>query len=184
MDAWCPTVEKFLPVTPSRALRVAGAIHHVTVRRADGAALFRSIDDRCALDAAVGALLAESAGRAHAYCWMTNHVHLAVEIDPSRAGAFQERLARALGVTDPQAPPPVVDAQAYLLELVRYIHRNPLDAGLVRDPVDYRWSGHGVYLGRPGVPWLCTDHVLRLLGGDLLKAVAAYAAYVGGGIAR
>ena len=66
----------------------------------------------------------------------------------------------------------------YLLQLIRYIHLNPLRAGLVRDAADYRWSGHRAYLGYAGPPWLSTDLGFRLLGGDLLRAAAAYRVFV------
>ena len=71
-----------------------------------------------------------------------------------------------------------MDADAYLLQLIRYIHLNPLRAGLVRDAADYRWSGHRAYLGHAGPPWLSTDLGFRLLGGDLLRAAAAYRVFV------
>jgi putative transposase len=54
----------------------------------------------------------------------------------------------------------LVDRHAYLLELVRYIHLNPVRAGLVSDPLDYPWSGHRAYLGQEEVPKLSTDWVL------------------------
>jgi hypothetical protein len=71
-----------------------------------------------------------------------------------------------------------VNADAYLLQLIRYVHLNPLRAGLVRNAADYRWSGHRRYLGLGGAPWLSTDLAFRLLGGDLLRAVAAYRVFV------
>ena len=42
----------------------------------------------------------------------------------------------------------VCDRESYLLELVRYIHLNPVRAGLVKRPIEWSWSGHGEYLGR------------------------------------
>jgi putative transposase len=161
-----------------RPLRLRGAIHHVSVRPADGRALFRDAADRRQLDREAGVLLGRHDARAHAYCWMTNHLHLAVEIEPARAAAFQADMAMACGLAAPAAAPLVVDAQTYLLRLVRYIHLNPVEAGLVADALDYPWSGHRVYLGYAGVPWLSTDHAFRLLGGDLLWATAAYRAFV------
>jgi hypothetical protein len=101
-----------------------------------------------------------------------------VEIEPARADAFQCALAGELRVPAPTESPLLVDAHAWLLRLVRYIHLNPVRAGIVARAADYPWSGHGVYLGRPGVPWLATDLALRLLGGDLLRATAAYRAFV------
>lgn len=170
--------EAGLAAAHPRPLRLRGAIHHVSVRSADGRALFRDAADRRRLDRDMGDLLDRHAARAHAYCWMTNHVHLAVEIEPHRADLFQRDVATACGLPAPASAPLVVDAHTYLLRLVRYIHLNPVEAGLVADALDYPWSGHRVYLGYAGVPWLSTDHAFRLLGGDLLWATAAYRAFV------
>ncbi len=171
-----------VPAPAKRPLRMTGAMHHLALRRDDGGVLFGAASDRDRLDHRVGDLLIAHAARAHAYCWMSNHVHLALEIAPEVAADFQCELAGALGIDDELTPPLVVDAQAYLLRLVRYIHLNPVTAGLVADPVDYPWSGHRVYLGLAGVPWLAMNHVLRLLGGDLLYATEAYRAYVRPGV--
>jgi REP element-mobilizing transposase RayT len=177
------------PEPPSR-LRLVGALHHVALRGQDGRPLFDSAADQEALDGIVGDVLREFAARAHAYCWMTNHLHLAVEIPPGRMNALQGELAarysryRQRGSTGgapvfaPPEPAFRVDADAYLLQLIRYIHLNPVRAGIVRDAADYRWSGHRTYLGYAGPPWLSTDLGFRLLGGDLLRAAAAYRVFV------
>ena len=174
---------------PSR-LRLQGAIHHLALRGQEGQALFHGAADYQALDTIIGQLLQDAGARVHAYCWMTNHLHLAVEMAPELIVAFQDELAgryslyrqhgpEAVGsVFAPPDPPFRVDADAYLLQLIRYIHLNPLRAGLVRDAADYRWSGHRAYLGYAGPPWLSTDLGFRLLGGDLLRAAAAYRVFV------
>lgn len=50
----------------------------------------------------------------------------------------------------------MIDAENYLLELVRYIHLNPVRAGIVGDSEDYRWSSHRAYLGKEVLHWLST----------------------------
>lgn len=178
-------------LAPSRSrLRLNGAIHHVALRGLNGQSLFSTVADRDLLDRVVGELVRDHPARIHAYCWMTNHLHLALEMPTVQVSAFQsdlmERFTRhRCGAEAPCGPlfarsdPPFrVDADAYLLQLIRYIHLNPLRAGLVKDAADYPWSGHRTYLGHAGPPWLCTDLGLRLLGGDLLRAVAAYRVFV------
>jgi putative transposase len=179
-----------MPACPAPRLRLAGAIHHVALRGRDRQALFRAPADRDVLDGLVGATLAAWSARAHAYCWMTNHLHLVVEVAPAAAGDLARDLTDRYERTGlpagrgpeplfaPTAPPCRVDAEGYLLQLIRYVHLNPVRAGLVRDAADYPWSGHRTYLGRGGPPWLSTDLGLRLLGGDLLRAVAAYRVFV------
>jgi REP element-mobilizing transposase RayT len=175
--------------TPSR-LRLQGGIHHVALRGREGRPLFNTTGDRATLERIVGELLPEFSARAHAYCWMTNHLHLVVEIPPERMAALQNALVARytleysgcksplVPLFDPPHPAFRVNADAYLLQLIRYVHLNPLRAGLVRNAADYPWSGHRAYLGYGGAPWLSTDLAFRLLGGDLLRAVAAYRVFV------
>ena len=65
----------------------------------------------------------------------------------------------------------------YLLEVVRYIHLNPLRRSIVKDLAGldrYRWSGHGVLVGRSRNDWQETGYVLRLLGSGGRKGARAY----------
>jgi len=74
----------------------------------------------------------------------------------------------------------------YLLELVRYIHLNPLRARLVRDMTaldKYSFSGHGVIMGRHSNNWQDTDAVLRLFGEKVSDARKQYRGFVEKGIA-
>jgi hypothetical protein len=121
---------------------------------------------------------------------MTNHLHLVVEIPPEQMDGFQNDLVARYSLhrngcqptCQPLFDPPDrafrVNADAYLLQLIRYVHLNPVRAGLVREAADYPWSGHRTYLGFSGPPWLSTDLAFRLLGGDLLRAAAAYRVFV------
>jgi hypothetical protein len=72
----------------------------------------------------------------------------------------------------------LVDGESYLHELVRYIHLNPVRAGMVTRPEEYPWSGHRAYLGMETLPWLTTEWMLVQFGKSLTKALAAYAAFV------
>jgi len=178
-----------------RPLRLSGAIHHLTLRSRLGEPLFDEPGDRAFLDIRVGELLRAYAARAHAYCWMTNHLHLVAEIKPQRASALQAEIAteyrryrrRLKPSPDDVFRSPMrpfrADAPTHILLLIRYVHLNPVTAGLVTDPADYPWSGHRAYLGLGGPEWMSVDVGLRLLGGDLLRAVAAYRNLVGPGCA-
>ena len=175
---------------PAPRLRLQGEIHHVALRGRNGQPIFRTPADRQILDQLVGEVLREHAARAHAYCWMTNHIHLVIEIKPLDADALALDLLRRYtaacsGAGTDRAPlfatpdrPVRVAADPHLLQLIRYVHLNPVRAGLVSDAADYPWSGHRTYLGCGGPPWLSTDLGFRLLGGDLLRAAAAYRVFV------
>jgi hypothetical protein len=58
----------------------------------------------------------------------------------------------------------LVDEDEYLVTLLRYIHQNPLKAGIVSSLRNYRWSSHHAYMGTRRQSWVTTDFALRLLG--------------------
>jgi hypothetical protein len=76
----------------------------------------------------------------------------------------------------------LIDADNYLLELVRYVHLNPVRAGIVAVAEDYSWSGHGGYTGSEAIPWLTTEWLLSMLSPQLDEARVAYKRFVADGI--
>ncbi len=72
----------------------------------------------------------------------------------------------------------LVDADSYLLELVRYIHNNPVRAKIVTSPEKYPWSSHASYLGCVTVPWLTTDWILSQFAEREQTAIEEYEEYV------
>lgn len=54
----------------------------------------------------------------------------------------------------------LIDIDAYPIQLVRYIHCNPVRAGVVTSRDEYRWSSHLTYLGREVITWLFPDWIL------------------------
>jgi hypothetical protein len=77
--------------------------------------------------------------------------------------------------------------EPYLLELVRYLHLNPVRAGVVKDlrVLDrYRWSGHSVLMGHIARPWQAAGEVLERFGARRAAARMAYRAFIADGIAQ
>jgi hypothetical protein len=72
----------------------------------------------------------------------------------------------------------LVDGDTYLSELIRYIHLNPVRAGMVDAPEKYPWSGHGVYLGKQSIPWLTTSTMLNQFGKSTKQARSRYGVFV------
>jgi hypothetical protein len=71
----------------------------------------------------------------------------------------------------------LIDADSYLLELVRYTHNNPLRAGLVDKPDQYQWSSYRAYLGRNKLTWLTTNFVLSQFAKNESKARQQFHAF-------
>lgn len=114
--------------------------------------------------------------RVAAYCLMPNHYHLLLqtpEANISRCmrhvdGVYTQRFNRNHDNDGPlfrgRYKAILVDADRYLLELVRYIHRNPVSAGLTERLDSYPWSSHRGYLSRAKTwDWLYKDYVLGML---------------------
>lgn len=72
----------------------------------------------------------------------------------------------------------LVDADEYLVTLLRYIHLNPVRANLAASPDDYPWSSHHAYLGKRSEPWVTTEFALSMLGPDRERAVGAYVSLI------
>ncbi len=171
-----------------RALRIhaPGGFYHVTLRGNHRQRIFFSTADRAVLDSIVADAIDHCEARIHAYCWMTNHVHLLVEISSVPlgrlilriAGRYARAVQAALATTghlfERRFHAVLVDADSYLLELVRYIHLNPVRAGLVTDPFDYPWSGHRAYRCAGTSTWMTTGRVLAMFNPDLRSAIDAY----------
>ena len=109
-----------------------------------------------------------------AYCCMTTHYHLLLHTplgNLSRVmrhlgGLYAQRFNRADGRDGPlfrgRYKALLVDADAYLLQVVRYIHLNPVEVGVVSDPGAYPWSSHSLYRRSQPPEWLARGKVLAM----------------------
>lgn len=79
----------------------------------------------------------------------------------------------------------MVEKDSYGEELSRYIHLNPVRAGLVNNPSEYRWSSYRYYIGREREPeWLTTAFILGYVGGHGRSTYRKYREFVEEGISR
>lgn len=175
-------------------LHLPGGLYHVMLRGNDGQPIFFAEGDYEHFSDLVAEGVDRFGHRIHAYCWMPNHVHLAVQVAETPLGKIVQNVAfryarwinRREGRTghlfQGRYRAILVDSESYLLALVRYIHLNPVRAGLVADPARYAWSGHRAYLRQAEVPWLTTDWVLSQFAAGRERAQAAYGRFVMAGI--
>jgi REP element-mobilizing transposase RayT len=144
-------------------------------------------------------LLGESVSRFDwiltAYVLMSNHFHLVVQLTTETlsrgmhwlngryAQYFNERHERVGHVFQGRFKAPLVEKQTYAMEVMRYVVLNPVRAGLVSVPEEYRWSSHRAVVGETPAPgWLAVDDVLAQFARDREVARARYRAYVDAGI--
>lgn len=171
-------------------IHVPGGFYHITLRGNHQRAIFRTDGDARMLGEIVARAIERRAARVHAYCWMTNHVHLLVQVGAEPlasvmrdiASEFARAMQCELQTTghffERRYHATIVDKERYLKEVVRYIHLNPVEAQLVTDPGEHRWCSHHEYLGAARDPWVTTDLVLQAFGSTRRHAMAAYVAFM------
>ena len=177
----------------SRPLRIEypDAWYHVMNRGRRGEDIFSDPEDFKAFVA----LLKDSAEhwnvRISAYCLLANHYHLLIQTPLGNLsrfmrhlnGIYTQRYNRA-HKCDGQLfrgryKAILVEEDSYLLELVRYIHRNPLKAGIVESIDRYEWSSHNAYLSEEKQSaWLYKDFILAMLDIDAKQRLKAYQKFI------
>lgn len=184
----------------SRPLRIEfpGAVYHVTSRGDRREPIYRDDEDREAQLAVIAQAMERFDAQVLAYCLMGNHYHLVLQTRQANLsrlmrqvnGVYTQAFNRRHGVAghlfQGRFKAILVDRDAYLLALCRYVERNPVAAGLVATAKDWRWSSCRAHAGHDGVPpWLDSDGLYgQLLGrpvkskGDRTKAAQQYAALV------
>lgn len=171
-------------------LHLAGGVYHVMVRGNGGQDIFFEKGDRSHFYLLLQQGLERYGHRIHGFCCMPNHIHLVMQVQNIPLSQIMQNLsfrytrwintqqARRGHLFQGRYKAILVDADQYLLQLIRYIHLNPVRAGLVNDPVAYAWSSHRAYVGREELPWLSRDWVLSYFAKRATTARHRYAAFV------
>jgi REP element-mobilizing transposase RayT len=168
-----------------------GALYHVLARGNQRCEIFHDDADRTTYLAKLAAYKHRHSFALYAYVLMTNHVHLLIEtrdvglgkivqgIHQSYTQYYNRRYQTVGHVFQGRYKAFVCAREAYLLELVRYIHLNPVRAKVVADPADYRWSSHRSYLGMEAGPGVDAQPVLAQFGDQPSEARQRYREFVG-----
>ncbi len=177
----------------------AGALHHVMVRGIERGAVFRSNADRNHFLERLGEILQETKTLCYAWALIPNHFHLLLRTGPVPISTVMRRLLTGYALWynrrhrrqghlfQNRFKSILCQEDVYLLELVRYIHLNPVRARLVEDldGLDrYSYSGHGVLMGKVKNLWQDTQGVLGMFGEKLGAARRAYRSFVAKGIVQ
>ncbi len=180
-------------------LDAPGVLHHVMVRGLERRALFHNDEDRADFTARLAALADRGSLVVYAWALLPNHAHLLIRTGQKPlarsmrslltgyAGAFNRRHRRAGHLFQNRYKSIVVEEEPYLLELVRYLHLNPLRSRVVDDMAaldSYPWTGHAALLGRVARPWQATREVLGRFAASPKRAREAYRSFVEAGKAH
>lgn len=182
-------------------LEYANAIYHATSRGVHKSPIFRDEADRASLLSIAASSFGLCDVQVFAYCLMGNHYHFVLQtrqpnlsalmhrINSTYSAAFNRRHGLSGALFESRFKALHVDRDAYLLQVCRYVDRNPVRAGLVPSAADWRWSSHAAHTGRcQPPPWLASAELLGILIGrtpedDLQTATAQrrYAEWVEAG---
>ena len=129
--------------------------------------------------------------RVSAYCLMTNHYHLLVQTPDGNLsrcmrhinGVYTQRFNAAHGLDGPlfrgRYKAILVGEDSYLLQLVRYIHKNPLRAGMVKSVELYEWSSHRGYLSKTKKwDWLYKQFIFSMIAVNPRQQIKGYRAFM------
>ena len=177
----------------ARPLRVEyeGAVYHVTSRGNARADIFIDDDDRQKILSVLAGVVDRYEFVIHSYCLMSNHYHLLVETPRGNLStgmrqlngvytqAFDRRHGRVGHIFQGRFKGILVDKEEYLLELSRYVVLNPVRAGMVEEPEDWRWSSYRAMAGlEDGPKFLHKDWLLSEFSSESKRAGERYCEFV------
>lgn len=163
-----------------------GAVYHVILRGNAGQPIFLDDRDRTRLYLLIQEGVERFGCRIHAFCLMTNHLHLALQVGEKPLSRIMQnicfrytrwvnwRYGKTGHLFQGRYKAILLDADSYLLELVRYIHLNPVRSHMVALPEEHPWSSHRAYLEKETIPWLTTEWVLSVFSTNKKVALKKY----------
>lgn len=190
----CPIL---LSMPRTARIDIPGLLQHVIARGIERRHIFLDDQDKGAFLCRFGQLLQETDTDCYAWALLDNHFHLLLRPKSTTLAQFMRRLLTGYAVEfnlrhnrsghlfQNRFKSIVCDQDAYLLELIRYIHLNPVRAGMVKnlDSLDrYPWCGHGMLLGENSFPPQQTDQPLAMFSNSRDLARKKYRQFIADGL--
>jgi len=166
--------------------------YHVMLRGNERKNIFRDDEDKLRFIETLSEKKQENRYSLHAFCLMDNHIHLMVSegaedvadvikrISISYVYYFNRKYKRVGHLFQDRFKSEAVEDDRYILTLARYIHRNPVKAGLVRSVSEYKWSSYDCYVNEHNqfAKIIDTNTVLGLLSNDVVIAQQRFREYM------
>ena len=180
-------------------LDTPGALHHIVMRGIERRKIFWDDTDRDDFLNRLGDLLNQTRTPCYAWVLIPNHVHLLLRTGLVPLSTVMRRLLTGYAVRfnrrhrrhghlfQNRYKSFLCQEDPYLLELVRYIHLNPVRARLIgnlNELEEYRYCGHSVLMGGQRRDWQDDQYVLKLFGDEVRRARRRYGEYVQEGLGR
>ena len=178
-------------------LDAPGTLHHVMGRGIEGIKIFNNRKDREDFLKRLADLCDADALSVYAWALMSNHYHLLLRTGNQLLSNSMRKLLTGYVVNynrrhkryghlfQNRYKSIICEDDPYLLELTRYIHLNPVRAGIVKNLKElkgYQWSGHSAIIGSVKRKWQDRDTVLAYFGKRQKRAIEIYEDFVGQGI--
>jgi putative transposase len=176
-----------------RPLRInyPGAFYHITSRGNERKIIYQTNRDYERFIGYLESATERYGAIIHCFCLMTNHYHLLLEtpranlqsilhhINTGYTNYYNAKKRRSGHLFQGRYRAILVEKDIYALELSRYIHLNPVRAGILKDPIQYPWSSYSAYCGKKNKwKWLQRGFILTQVSKKLRKAIREYRAYV------
>jgi REP element-mobilizing transposase RayT len=174
-----------------------GALHHIIIRGIEKRPIFRDNWDKGNFLERLERVILETSTKCYGWALLTNHVHLVLRtglapiatlmrrVLTGYAQQYNRRYKRHGQLFQNRYKSILCEEDPYFLELVRYVHLNPIRTGLVKDLrglKSYPFSGHGVLVGHFKNEWQDKDYVLKFFGSTEKTARRAYVSFVAEGL--
>ncbi len=165
---------------------VPGSIYHVMLRGNNGQPIFSSDQERFRLCFLIQEGVEEFRHKVLAFCFMTNHIHLVIQPGDVplseifhnlafRYAQFYNRRHQTVGhLFQGRFKSILVSGTNYIKRLIRYVHLNPVRAGIVEKPEDYYWSSHKAYTMQTKYSWVSHAQGLQYFGDSLNESLEKY----------
>ncbi len=179
-----------------RRVEFPGAFYHVLARGNNRQVVFRDDQDYLVYVTRLKRYYKRYNFFLYAYTLMPNHIHLLIEISETPLSktmqgiqqsytSYFHRKYKSVGhLFQGRYKAILCQQEKYLLELVRYIHLNPIRASLVKNPDEYKWSSHYAYLDYLNQPFVSKNFVLKMFSFDEFTAKNLYRQFINEGLSQ
>lgn len=166
-----------------------GALYHVICRGNNGEYIFKNDEDKKEYFEIIIRYKKRYGFKLYSYCLMDNHIHMLIEvgevplskimqgIQQVYTQMFNKKYNRKGHVFQQRYKAILCNKDNYLLSLIRYIHQNPIRAG-IREGFDYPWSSHSQYIKGQDSELLDVEYVLKIFSKNEKEAINIYLEYV------
>jgi len=166
----------------------ASGIYHIMLRGINRQDIFEDDEDRQKFMETLRQYKEKIGYELYGYCLMSNHVHLLLKEGKESFSVTMKRISssyvywynwkykRCGHLFQERYKSEVVEDDEYLLTVLRYIHQNPVKAGIEKDIAEYKWSSHNAYMRNKEI--IDIEFILKILSKEQNQAITRYKEYM------